>query len=98
MPRPGDAGGVTYASGLRSYFSVLLRLGVLLGVFTGNRAIKGIATHVERALELGATKEEIISAIYLALPVCGIANVNLALEQAMITYNRVTTKAENEAH
>lgn len=56
---------------------------VLIGIFTASRSLKGIKTHVTRALEAGATKEEIVSAIYLALPVCGISSVNIALDEAL---------------
>lgn len=56
---------------------------ILIGIFTAHRSLTGIHTHVERALKAGVTKEEIISAIVLALPVAGIASVNMALEKAM---------------
>lgn len=56
---------------------------VLIGIFTASRSLKGIKTHVERALAAGATQDEIISAIYLALPVCGVASVNMALDEAL---------------
>lgn len=58
---------------------------VLLGVLTANRAPRGIVTHVERAIESGASKDEIISAITLALPVSGIVSVNEALNIAIET-------------
>lgn len=58
---------------------------VLLGIFTAGRSPKGIVTHLNRALEAGATQEEIISAITLALPVVGIGAVNQALDIAMET-------------
>ena len=57
---------------------------VLIGVFTASRSLKGIKTHVDRALQAGATQDEIVSAIYLALPVCGIGSVNAALDEAML--------------
>lgn len=56
---------------------------ILVGIFTANQALTGLVTHLERALEQGATEEEIISAISLALPVCGIASVNMALDKAI---------------
>lgn len=56
---------------------------VLLGIFTAARSPKGLVTHTERALEAGATREEVISAIVLALPVCGIGAVNQSLEIVM---------------
>ena len=58
---------------------------VLMGIFTAARSPKGIVTHLTRALEAGATKEEIISAITLALPVVGIGAVNQSLDIAMDT-------------
>lgn len=62
---------------------------VLLGIFTAARSPKGLVTHIQRALDSGATKDEIISAIVLALPVSGIGSVNQALETAMDTLNEV---------
>lgn len=56
---------------------------ILLGIFTAHNAIKGIDTHVRRALDEGATKDEIICAIIYALPVVGISSVTLALEKAL---------------
>lgn len=56
---------------------------IILGVFTAHRGLRGINTHVERAMDAGATKEEIIAAILLALPIVGITDTNLALDQAM---------------
>lgn len=68
---------------------------VLMGIFTASRALKGIVTHVQRALEAGATKEEIISAIVLALPVVGIGGVNQALDTAMETIAAVQKEQAN---
>lgn len=62
---------------------------VLIGIFTAQRAIKGIHTHVERAVQNGATKDEVLSAIILALPVVGIGKVNEALEVAMQYFDNV---------
>lgn len=56
---------------------------ILLGTFTASNGIRGIATHVERALKHGATREEVIGAIILALPVVGVSNVNQSLTKAM---------------
>lgn len=56
---------------------------VLIGVFTASRSLRGLKTHTERALQAGATRGEIISAVYLALPVCGIASVNMALNEVI---------------
>lgn len=63
---------------------------VLLGIFTASRSLKGIQTHVERALESGAKKDEIVSAIYSALPVCGVASVNTALDSALSTISELS--------
>lgn len=56
---------------------------VLIGIFTAARSHKGIITHLQRAIEAGASEEDIRSAIILALPVCGIGAVNQALDVAM---------------
>lgn len=66
----------------------------LIGIFTASRSLKGIHTHVERAIKHGATKEEIISCIFLALPVCGIASVNMALDEAMAAINTCIKSGE----
>ncbi|HET9959535.1 MAG TPA: carboxymuconolactone decarboxylase family protein [Polyangiaceae bacterium] len=58
---------------------------VILGVFVAHGGTRGIQTHVERAQEHGATREEIVAAITLALPVVGISRVNEALEVAIRT-------------
>lgn len=72
-------------SSIRSYSVLPPKINelVLIGSFTACNALKGIATHVERALEHEATKEEIISAIVLALPVVGIPSVNIAIDKAL---------------
>ncbi len=58
---------------------------IIIGIFAAHRGITGIGTHVQRAMEEGATKEEVIAAILLALPIVGITDVNLALDKAMET-------------
>lgn len=63
---------------------------IIIGVFTAHRGLRGINTHVERAMAAGATKQEIISAILLALPIVGITDVNLALDQAMEIIETIT--------
>jgi AhpD family alkylhydroperoxidase len=62
---------------------------ILVGIFAANKATKGIVTHVERALEAGATKDDIVSAIILALPVAGIPAVNSGLEAALEAINKI---------
>lgn len=61
---------------------------ILIGIFAASKATKGITTHVERALEAGATKEEIVSAVVLALPVAGIPAVNSGLDVALESINK----------
>ncbi|PEA54762.1 hypothetical protein CON64_11235 [Bacillus pseudomycoides] len=56
---------------------------ILIGTFTASGGLRGIKTHVERALEHGAMKEEILSAIFLAMPVVGVSNITLSLEKAL---------------
>jgi AhpD family alkylhydroperoxidase len=56
---------------------------VLIGSVTTDRSPYGVALHTKRALEAGATKEEIVQAIISCLPVSGIGSINQALETAM---------------
>lgn len=65
---------------------------IILGVFTAARGLRGIDTHVERALNEGATKEEIIAAVLLALPIIGITDTNLALDQTVEAIDTVQTR------
>lgn len=58
---------------------------IIIGIFAAHRGITGIGTHVQRAMEEGATKEEVIAAILLALPIVGITDVNMALDKAVET-------------
>lgn len=70
---------------------------IIIGIFATHRGITGIGTHVMRCMEEGATKEEIIAAILLALPIVGITDVNLALDKAMETIQMVEAqKAKHE--
>lgn len=62
---------------------------IIIGVFVAHGGMRGINTHVERAMEMGATKEEVIAAVLLALPIIGISDTNLAMDQTMETINRV---------
>jgi alkylhydroperoxidase/carboxymuconolactone decarboxylase family protein YurZ len=65
---------------------------ILLGVFTAHRGLRGIHTHVDRAMDEGATKEEIISAVLLALPIIGITDTNLALDEAITAIDNYETR------
>lgn len=65
---------------------------IIIGIFSAHRGLRGINTHVERAMAAGATKEEVIAAILLALPIVGITDVNMALDQAMETIATITDK------
>jgi alkylhydroperoxidase/carboxymuconolactone decarboxylase family protein YurZ len=65
---------------------------IILGVFTAARGLRGIDTHVERAMNEGATKEEIIAAVLLALPIIGITDTNLALDQTVEAIDTVQTR------
>lgn len=56
---------------------------IILGIFAAQRGLRGINTHVDRAMDEGATKEEVISAVLLALPIIGITDTNLALDQVV---------------
>ena len=61
---------------------------ILIGIFTAHGGLRGINTHVERALVAGSTKEEILAAILLAMPVIGITDVTLAIDQALNTLEK----------
>jgi len=69
---------------------------IIIGIFAAHRGITGIGTHVQRAMDEGATKEEVIAAILLALPIVGITDVNLALDKAIETIES-RTAAPKEA-
>jgi len=56
---------------------------ILVGIFTAQGALRGLHTHINRALEHGATQEDILAAITLALPAVGITHVNQAIEILM---------------
>ena len=58
---------------------------IIIGIFAAHRGITGIGTHVQRAMEEGATKEEVMAAILLALPIVGITDTNLAIDKAVET-------------
>jgi len=67
----------------RSVFSKKQNELMLIGIFTADKALRNLQTHIKKALEHGATKDEIISAILLALPAIGINRVSEALSIAM---------------
>lgn len=50
---------------------------ILLGIFTADKAVRGIDTHVRIALQEGATKDEIVSAILFAIPIVGVPSVTM---------------------
>lgn len=56
---------------------------ILVGIFTAQGSPRGLRTHIGRALEHGATQEELLAAITLALPVVGITHVNQAMDVLM---------------
>lgn len=55
---------------------------ILIGIFTANRGLNGLKTHIKRAVSEGATHSEIYHTILLSLPVVGIIDVNLAFKEA----------------
>jgi 4-carboxymuconolactone decarboxylase len=65
---------------------------ILLGIFTANRGLRGIHTHVERAMDEGATKEELIAAVLLALPIIGITDTNLAMDETVAAIEDYETR------
>ena len=70
---------------------------IIVGIFAAHRGLTGIGTHVQRAMEYGATKEEIIAAILLALPIVGITDVNLALDKAIEVMDTLEVKKQEVA-
>lgn len=62
---------------------------IIIGIMTADKATRGITTHVKRALEHGAEKKEIVSAILFALPVVGITKVTPALQTALDVIKQV---------
>jgi alkylhydroperoxidase/carboxymuconolactone decarboxylase family protein YurZ len=69
---------------------------ILLGIFATHRGLRGLHTHVERAVAEGATKEEILASILLALPIVGITDIALAVEQAVITLEQMQGQEQRE--
>src|SRR5439155_289234 len=69
---------------------------VLVGIFAAHRGLRGLHTHVTRAVDEGASKEEILAAILLALPVVGITDITLAVEQALATLEQCQEQAQQE--
>ncbi len=65
---------------------------IILGIFAAARGLRGIDTHVERAMDEGATKEEILASILLALPIVGITDTNMALDQAIDAIETLETR------
>ncbi|HEU5382222.1 MAG TPA: carboxymuconolactone decarboxylase family protein [Ktedonobacteraceae bacterium] len=57
---------------------------MLCGIFaaSGAESTRGLGHHVERAAQLGATREEVLGAILLILPVVGITHTTLAMDEA----------------
>lgn len=68
---------------------------VIIGIFVAHGGARGIQTHVERARQNGASREEIVAAITLALPVVGITRVNEALDVAMRVLNTIESRASD---
>lgn len=56
---------------------------ILIGMFVIKRGLRGLETHIRRAFKYGATKDEVLSTILLALPVTGITDTNIAFEKAI---------------
>lgn len=60
---------------------------ILLGMFTADKSIRGIDTHVKICLDAGGTREEILAAILYATPIVGIPSVTIAFEKAIEVIN-----------
>ena len=83
-PNVGDA-FFKLTGAITDYFSGDLKTKeiILIGVYTAEGAVRGLKTHVKRAIDNKATKKEILGSILLALPVVGISKVNRAIEVAL---------------
>ncbi len=68
---------------------------ILLGIFTADKAVSGIDTHVRLALKNGADRNEIVSAILYALPIVGVPSTVLAVNRALEVIGEVQ-KIEND--
>jgi alkylhydroperoxidase/carboxymuconolactone decarboxylase family protein YurZ len=57
---------------------------ILCSVFAaqGPSALRGLGTHVARAFELGASKQEILGSILLIMPVVGVTLTTAAIDKA----------------
>lgn len=57
---------------------------MLCGIFAacGAESIRGLGNHVAKAVQLGASKQEIFGAILLIMPVIGITHTTLAIDEA----------------
>lgn len=53
-----------------------------LSILTAIKALEGIEVHTKMALDAGASKGEITSAIICCLPTCGIGSVMSSMEAA----------------
>lgn len=56
---------------------------ILIATFSAIGGGKGIETHVKRAVQAGAIKEEVIASVLYTLPVIGISKVTVALEEIL---------------
>jgi alkylhydroperoxidase/carboxymuconolactone decarboxylase family protein YurZ len=65
---------------------------IILGIFAAHGGARGIHTHVERACAAGASKEDILAAILLALPVVGISKTNEAIAAAIAALQTIDSK------
>jgi alkylhydroperoxidase/carboxymuconolactone decarboxylase family protein YurZ len=61
---------------------------VYLGILTAGRYAPAIRVHIQKALEAGATKDEIKEAIMLAIPAGGLCNFLSVLPDMMDELNR----------
>lgn len=68
---------------------------ILLGIFTADKALRGIDTHVRIALQEGASKDEIVSAILFAIPIVGIPSVTAALGKALEVIDQIKGNKES---
>lgn len=69
---------------------------ILVAIFATHCALRGLGTHIRRAVAEGATKEDILSAILLALPVIGAPDTNAALEQAIAVFNEIEREEKEQ--
>lgn len=63
-----------------------------ISILTALKAFDGVGVHTESAIKAGAKKEEIVAAILLCLPTCGIGPAIKAIDVAMKAIDTIQQK------